>query len=59
VALDRPLAAAARDLRGALPELADQLFHQPAPVHERVGVALDLRRKKRHDETLQSRDAVR
>ncbi len=47
VALDRLLAAALRDARGALAELGDELLHPRAPTRERV-VARDLRRERRH-----------
>jgi hypothetical protein len=57
VTLDRTLAAAACHARRPLTQLGDKRFHQRAATVEFVGVALDLRRQNRHDDTLQSRDA--
>ena len=52
VALDRLLAAAARDLRRALAQLGDERRHPLAPARELVGAALDLRREDGHGRSL-------
>ena len=48
MALDRLLAAAARDLRRALAQLGDERRHPLVPACELVGAALDLRREDGH-----------
>ena len=48
VPLECCLAAAARDLRRPLAQLADELVHAGAPGLEHVGVTLDLGREDRH-----------
>ena len=42
VALDRLLASARRDERRPLPQLGDEAAHPLAPLHEEIGVPLDL-----------------